>query len=193
MKIEGIVLAAGFSSRAGTFKMGLDFNGRTVIERCVGVMKRYCSKVYVVGGYRIEIIEEILKDYRDVEVVFNEDFKDGMFSSVKVGIEKLKGDKFFLTPGDYPAVKGETYESLLTADKDIVVPTFQGRKGHPILINTEVAREILNDDQYSNLKEFTVSKGFSIVEVLDRGILQDIDTINDYKELLKLYKAYENK
>lgn len=186
MKIEGIILAAGFSSRAGTFKMALDFKGKTVIERTVDSMKSYCSKVYVIGGYKIEIIEEILKNYKDVEVVFNENFKEGMFSSVKTGVKKLKGDKFFLTPGDYPAVNKNTYRILLTLDEDIVIPTFQSKKGHPILMNTQAAREILSSDNYSNLKEFTISKGFSTVEVKDRGILRDIDTIQDYEDLLNL-------
>ncbi|AJA46431.1 molybdenum cofactor cytidylyltransferase [Clostridium pasteurianum DSM 525 = ATCC 6013] len=186
MKIEGIILAAGFSSRARTFKMALDFKGKTVIERSVDSMKSCCSKIYVISGYRREIIEEILKGYEDVDVVFNENFKEGMFSSVKAGIKKLRGDKFFLTPGDYPAVKEDTYKALLTLSKDVVIPTFKGKKGHPILMNTPVAREILSSDNYSNLKEFTISKGFSTVEVQDMGILRDIDTIQDYEDLLNL-------
>lgn len=186
MKIEGIILAAGFSSRANAFKMALDFNGKTVIENTVSNMKKYCSKIYVVGGYKIEIIEDILKTYSDVEVVFNENYIEGMFSSVKRGIECLKGDRFFFTPGDYPFIKAETYKALLDTEGDIIIPVCDGRKGHPVLIDTLIGKELLKSDKFHNLKEYIDSKGFIPVEVKDKGILKDLDTMEDYKELLDM-------
>ncbi|MBC2580378.1 NTP transferase domain-containing protein [Clostridium sp. DJ247] len=186
MEVEGIVLAAGFSSRAGTFKMALDFNGKTVIENCVGNMKRCCSRVYVIGGYKIEIIENILKDYEDVYVVFNENYVEGMLSSVKKGISSLRGDKFFFTPGDYPIINSETYKSLLKVQGDITIPTFQGRKGHPVLMKTVLAKELLENHSFESMKDFINSKGFKTVDVPDKGILMDIDTMEDYRKLLNL-------
>lgn len=186
MKIEGVILAAGFSSRAGAFKMALDFNGKTVIENVVSNMKKYCSKIYVVGGFKIEIIEDILKTYSDVEVVFNENYTEGMFSSVKKGIECLKGERFFFTPGDYPYIKTETYKALLNTEGDIIIPVCEGRKGHPVLIDTLIGKELLKSDKFHNLKEYIDSIGFTPVEVNDKGILKDLDTMEDYKELLDL-------
>lgn len=186
MKIEGIILAAGFSSRAGVFKMSLDFNGKTVLESSICNMKKFCSKIYVVAGYKIEVIKDILKPYNDIEVVFNENYEEGMFSSVKKGIECLKGDRFFITPGDYPCIKQETYSALLNTEGRIVIPVYEGIKGHPILLDTLVGKELLKSDKFHNLREYISSSGFTTVEVDDRGILKDIDTIDDYKELLEL-------
>mgnify|MGYP002355373590 FL=1 len=69
MMVEGIVLAAGLSSRAKTFKMALPFRGKTIIENCVENMMQYCNKVYVIGGHKIQIIQRILKDYDKVKII----------------------------------------------------------------------------------------------------------------------------
>lgn len=185
MDIEGIILAAGFSSRAGTFKMALDFHGKTVIENCIESMDHFCSKIYVVGGYKIEIVKEILKNYKNVQIVFNNNYEEGMLSSVKEGISHLKGEKFFLIPGDYPLVNKKTYEELMQVNGDIVIPLHNGRKGHPVFMKTSIACEILKNNEFESLKDFINSKGFVAVEVFDEGVLMDIDTFEDYKSLIE--------
>ncbi len=82
MKIDGVVLAAGFSSRAGVFKMELPLEGKTLIEHSIEGMHKICDKIIVVGGYRIEKLKEIFCEYSKVEVIFNENYQSGMFSSV---------------------------------------------------------------------------------------------------------------
>lgn len=102
MKIDGVILAAGFSTRANTFKMTLEFKGKTILENVIDNMSLYVDRIIIVGGYRIEEIEKIVKRYEKVELIFNDKYEEGMFSSIKKGISKVSGDKFFLTPGDYP-------------------------------------------------------------------------------------------
>ena len=80
IKIEGVILAAGFSSRAGTFKMELPFGEKTLIERAIDGMIDTCSRIIVVGGHKIERIREITKKYPTVQVVFNRHYEKGMFS-----------------------------------------------------------------------------------------------------------------
>lgn len=186
MGVEGVVLAAGFSSRAGTYKMALDLDGKTVIERCIESMYDVCSRIIVVGGFKIEIIMNILNKYPKVEIVLNKDYKAGMFSSVKEAIKHVKEERFFFTPGDYAAINKEVYESMLKAEGDIIIPTHKGRKGHPVLMNSCYIGEILNGE-YSNLKEFINSKGYNTLEVQDKGILMDIDTMEEYKKIVKQF------
>ncbi len=180
MDIEGIVLAAGFSSRMGKFKMEMSLNGKTLIERSVESLDKVCSKIIVVAGYKIERIKEILKSYEKVEVVFNKEFEKGMFSSVKIGISQIKAEKFFLLPGDIPFVNEDVFKKLLSKKGDIIIPVFQSRKGHPVLIDSSLINEILNEPEDSNLKLFIDKKGFTTVEVQDEAILFDIDTEEDY-------------
>lgn len=181
--IEGVILAAGFSSRADAFKMSLEFRGKTIIENCLDTMTEFCDNIYVIGGYRIEIIENILKDCNKVHLIFNKNYKDGMFSSVKCGLKVLKGDKFFLTPGDYPIIDRSTYVELIKSNKNIAIPIFHGKKGHPVFMKTELGKSILRSSEFDNLRDFINNKGFSKVEVQDSGILEDVDTYKQYKDL----------
>lgn len=184
MGIDGIVLAAGLSSRLGRYKLTLDIQGKTVIERCIEPMYDICSSIIVVGGHKYDLLCHILKRYRKVKLVFNENYTEGMFSSVKKGILQVQQDKFILTPGDYPIIKKETYLKLLSDDNDIVVPVYKSIKGHPVLIKSRLIIKILSGE-YSSLREFINEKGFSTICTEDDGILLDIDTEENYKDLVK--------
>ncbi len=177
-------MAAGFSSRAGTYKMTLQIGGKTVIERCIEGMYDICSRVIIVGGHKIENLKFLCGKYPNIELVLNENFEDGMFSSVKKGISSIKEDRLFLIPGDYPLINSSIYERMLKVDGDIVIPVYDRQKGHPVLIKKEIADELLCSPEYNNLREFIHLKGFTAVEVEEPGILMDIDTIDDYKALL---------
>jgi molybdenum cofactor cytidylyltransferase len=183
--IEGIILAAGFSKRAGAYKMTLDIGGKTLIENCIEGMYNVCSRIIIVGGYGFENILRITDKYPKTELVLNVNYRDGMYSSVKKGLEYIKGECFFLTPGDYPAIHTDVYESMLDTDGEIVIPTYKGEKGHPVLMKSYLVKEICQNSAYSNLQEFIGSKGFMTVEVQDRGILMDVDTMEDYKKACK--------
>lgn len=183
MSVEGIILAAGLSSRANTYKMTLMFEGKTIIEHSIGNMLNVCERIIVIGGYRIECLEPIVNRYEKVELAFNENYLDGMFSSVKKGFSLIKGDKFFFIPGDYPLINSEVYMELLKHEGDVIIPTYEGRKGHPILFKNSAAGEILGENKYSNLREYIRDKKQMLIPVNCRGILMDVDTMEDYERL----------
>jgi molybdenum cofactor cytidylyltransferase len=185
MEIEAVILAAGYSSRAGAFKMELDLHGKTVIERCVEAMSPFCSRIIVVGGYKIEKLQEILKKYSYVEVIPNHRYDEGMFTSVKAGVRQVRGEKFFFSPGDYPLISREVCRKLLMQKGEIVIPIFQGHKGHPVLFSAKVADELLAMPDSSNLRDFIERRGYQTVTVNDEGILIDLDTPGDYERILE--------
>ncbi|TDT63665.1 nucleotidyltransferase family protein [Fonticella tunisiensis] len=184
MGVEGIILAAGLSSRAKTYKMTLILNGRTIIENTIEGMLPFCERIILVGGYKIEMLEPIAKRYDRVLLVFNENYKDGMFSSVKKGIGLVKEERFFFTPGDYPLISQDVYRELLKHDDKIVIPTFQGRKGHPVFFNGSVKDEILEEGRYLSLRDYIGNSEPVFVPVDCRGILMDVDTMEDYENIL---------
>lgn len=184
MKTEGVILAAGFSTRAGKNKLTLDLYGKTVIERCISGMYDLCSKITVVGGHRIEDIKDILDEYSKVELIYNTNYSDGMFSSVKKGLNNVTGERFFFIPGDYSAIDKKVYEKMLEVDEDIVIPLYNERRGHPLLMKKTLIDDLLNDTNCKNLRDFINKKGFIDININDPGILMDIDTIEDYKKIL---------
>ncbi|KMT20899.1 nucleotidyltransferase family protein [Clostridium cylindrosporum] len=187
MEVEGIVLAAGLSTRTGdNYKMSLDIDGKSIIERCIEGMYDVCSKIIVVGGHRIEEIHSILSRYNKVKVVYNENYRDGMFSSVKEGVRHITKERFFFTPGDYPIINKNTYNAILKIDSDIVIPRFNERKGHPILIKSYLIEDLLNNCNYTSLRDFVRSKYAIIIDVNDSGVLKDVDTMEDYDSVMKI-------
>lgn len=188
MKPEAIILAAGFSSRMGTFKPALDLGGKTLIERCLEPMYEHCSRIFVIGGYKFEVIQEILAVYPKVELIYNPDYPAGMFTSVKLGLRKITAPRFFLTPGDYPLVTSDTYKALLAADGNIVVPSFAGRSGHPILLKKELIPPILENHHLNALRDYIYQNERQIVTVADPGIHQDVDNSDDYCQAAKHFE-----
>lgn len=184
MNISSVILAAGFSSRANTFKMTLPFKDKTVLQCCIDSLSSISDEIIVVTGFKYEIIEKLLKNKDKVTLVYNEKYEYGMFSSLKAGIKSVKGDRFFFIPGDYPRVNEKTYEALLKINGDVCIPTYKGKKGHPILINSKHIDDILNNSNYNSLRDFVHAQSCSLVQVDDMGILQDIDTYDDYLSLV---------
>lgn len=186
MIIEGIILAAGFSSRAGAFKMELPFGRKKLLEIAIETMKNSCSRIVVVAGYRYERILEITQSYPFVHTVVNMDFEKGMFSSVQEGVRHMDGDAFFMTPGDYPFITPRVYGLLTNAletssqETDVFIPTHNGRKGHPVLMRKRMVKEIMDEPVDSMLKTVINRSAFNLVEVGEEGILIDVDTPRDY-------------
>lgn len=189
---EGIILAAGFSSRAGRNKLLLDVGGKPIIERCISSMYDVCTKVIVVGGHRIEDIRPLVTKYSKVELVFNPDFECGMFSSVKKGLSRVAAERFFITPGDYPIVSKDTCREILETDEVIVVPVFNGKRGHPVLMKSHLIDEILTDNTLEAMRDFIKSKPYYRLHVEDEGVLLDVDDMDDYFKLLDRIQLKES-
>ena len=183
MNVEAVILAAGLSSRAGAFKMELEYEGKKLLERCIEVFYGICSRVIVVGGFKVDRIHSIADAYPGVEVVLNSSFQEGMFSSVREGMRHVRGERFFLTPGDCPLLNEKVCLRMLKEQQDMIVPAYNGRKGHPVLLKGSLAEEILKEPEDSNLKAYINRKGYKLVDVEDEGVLIDIDTQEDYERL----------
>lgn len=188
INVEGIILAAGFSSRAGSYKLTLELGGKALIEHCIDGMYDVCSKIIVVGGYNSDKLVPILDKYPKVQLIHNENYESGMFSSVIKGFEYMMGDRVFMIPGDYPLIDPNVYKAMLGVDDNIVIPIYKGKKGHPLLMSKAMIRLLLsNKNKFSNLRDFINSHGFSTFEVDCPGILFDVDTQEDYLSIKKHY------
>lgn len=176
---QGIILAAGYASRAKTNKMLLMAIGKPLIEHAIDGMQPYVSHIFVVTGYYHQELSEFLKEKPSVTCVENKNYPTGMFSSVKKGAEAVSED-FFVLPGDCPFVSPETYELLLKGHKTIRIPSYQGQKGHPLFIQISLKGKLLKEANESNLRVFRDQHDAETIETNDPEILTDIDTIENY-------------
>jgi CTP:molybdopterin cytidylyltransferase MocA len=197
--ITAIILAAGYSSRMGVFKPLLDLGGRPIVTRIVETCKQAgIDEVIVVAGYRKELIIPVIEG-AGARAVVNEQYEDGMFSSVIAGIVAIEyGPQAFLVlPADIPLVRAATFRSLINAfiegKSRILAPSFRGRKGHPPLISAELQGAIVGFTGEGGLKgalaelEAETAK----VEVPDGNILFDIDNPDDYGEMKERWRRRE--
>lgn len=190
--VDAVILAAGLSSRAGSNKLKFDIGGKTLISRCIEPFYDICSKVIVVCGHNFAEVKSLLTAFPEVQVVENKEYMNGMFSSVKTGIKMVTAPRFFLTPGDHPFIDSEVLDSLLKETGEVIIPSTNNRKGHPVLIDSKLINGIIMENEDSNLKNFLRQKTQNIVNVNNIGILIDIDTVEDYNLALRQYENFKN-
>jgi molybdenum cofactor cytidylyltransferase len=190
LETEGIILAAGYSSRAGTFKMELPMGEKTLLDWTIEGMVGICTRIIVVAGYQAERIRNICSGYSMVEVVFNRFYEEGMFSSVQEGIRNVRGDFFFFVPGDHPCIPSRVYQRLKAVaensipEMNVFIPTYKGKKGHPVAMKKYMTVAILEEPRNSTLRTVIQRHQSQLVEVEHEGILWDIDTMEDYQKIL---------
>jgi molybdenum cofactor cytidylyltransferase len=188
MIVDGILLAAGFSERAPDFKPALDIFGMPLLARTIENMANFCEKIIVVGGHNFYKLSEVVREIPKVMLIKNENFELGMFSSVRCGIQQATAGRFFILPGDQPVVAPDTFDKMLQYDDEIVIPRYNGKKGHPVLFNSDLIPEILEYPDTEILRNYIHSKNVKIIDVEDPGIGMDVDTPEDYQQVLKYYE-----
>ena len=158
-----------------------------VVERARGAV----DDVIVVTGDHAGDTAAALSAY-DVLIVHNAAHADGeMLSSVKAGVDALPCgcEAFFLVLGDQPGLSQRTFERLIEARRDnpsamIFSPTWNNRRGHPVLISAGGIDEILKLPPDATLKTFVARHAGAAVEVPvdDAAVVEDIDTPEHYHE-----------
>jgi molybdenum cofactor cytidylyltransferase len=179
--VEGVILAAGSSRRAGTFKPALVIGGKPMIIRCIEGMSLICGRIIVVGGFEFAQLRSLVQDIGGVECVENPSYRKGMFTSVKAGLSYVRGGRCFVLPVDIPLVPPRVYEQLFSVDADVVVPSFRGKNGHPVCCSRAVIERILREPDESSFRSVLRDIGVQTVPVDAEEVLIDIDTPGDYE------------
>jgi CTP:molybdopterin cytidylyltransferase MocA len=197
-RFAAIVLAAGMSRRMGRHKPLLPIGDRPLIAHVVdSIATAGVQRIFVVTGYQTADVHEALAG-RLVELIENTDYvAGGMLSSVKLGVRAARDhcDAFFISLGDQAFVLPETFQELMQAlsrsRAPILLPTHNGKHGHPILVSSSCADAILALKSNETLNDFTnryADRAFD-VRVNDPAVLEDLDTPEDYLRLLAQQKG----
>ena len=180
----GIVLAGGSSTRAKVNKLLLEVDRKPLISHTIDTISSFVDKVIVVTG---KYHDELVKAITNAEIVFNSRHELGMFSSVLTGLEAAKGNNVLLIPGDITNVSKASVKALMMGTKGIRIPSFEGVTGHPVYFSKEHVENILKDPITSKLCDYIAKHNddVEIIEVNDKFINFDVDTIEDYNKLRK--------
>lgn len=180
----GIVLAGGSSTRAKVNKLLLEVDRKPLICHTINTISPFVDKVVVVTG---KYHDELCKVITNAEIVFNSNHEKGMFSSVLAGVEAALGNNVLLIPGDITNVSRASIRPLVMGTKAIRIPSYNGVTGHPVYLSKEILNELIKEPVNSKLCDFIAKHNneTEIIEVNDKFINFDIDTIEDYNKLRK--------
>ena len=198
MKQTGaVLLAAGLSSRMGAFKPMLPFGGDTISRQVVSTLLQLgVDPVVVVTGFRANELEEHLRPL-GVRFVRNERYRETqMFDCVKLGMEAAVREcgRVMVMPMDIPAVRPDTIAGLLNMDAEVVYPVCRGIPGHPLVMERRIAAAVCGDNGDGGLWE-AVKRTKAVIlelETKDEGILKDVDTQREYRDLIQWNHARQS-
>lgn len=195
--ICAIVLAAGRSKRMGTQKLLLPLGGKSVIARVVDELSAsQVKKLLIVVGSDAEGMREALTG-KTVQFVRNPAAASDMLESVRCGLRALPTDceAALVVLGDQPgitrALVDEFIHRLCHDKSEIIVPTCNGHRGHPVLFSSRYFDEVLTHHVNDGLRGFLNAHSNEVVTVAvsDVTAMEDMDTPTDYQRQEQLFAS----
>ncbi|HHE38089.1 MAG TPA: hypothetical protein ENL20_05905, partial [Candidatus Cloacimonetes bacterium] len=117
-KIDTILLTAGLSQRMGTDKALLQIKGKRIISIILEKLSVFSERIFIILGANYHQVKKVLfdefGDKRKINLVYNENHKQGMFSSILKGFNSVSGkNPILLQMIDQPFISLETYQKLI--------------------------------------------------------------------------------
>jgi len=196
--ISTILLAAGQSLRMkGENKLVKEINGIPLIKYAVkNILASMVDEIVIVLGHEKDLIKSIVGVDRKIKFVYNKDFKKGISSSIKIGLNHIskKSEAFFISLGDMPNINQNIYNKLIKSrlkynkklkpkhKKEIIIPTFEGKNGNPILFSKFMKHKVMlvkNDLGAIDIIKLNKEKILNVPFNND-GLFLDFDTPNSF-------------
>ncbi len=150
------------------------------------------NELLVVLGHRAPEIAAVLGDVRTLT---NADYHLGMLASIQCGCRAAdpQADWFLIALGDQPSLRTDTLDTLLliaesaAPETAVIIPTHEGRRGHPLLLRSELRSEIAGLEPDGGMRSLVRRDPgrVRLVEVADAGVPADMDTPEDYLNELR--------
>lgn len=194
--IGAIVLAAGMSTRMGEAKVLLPWGERrTIIEHIIEQLTlARIPQITVVTGHQAKEVCQAVARY-EVDTTYNAEYRIGeMLSSLKAGLKAMPMhiSAALVVLGDQPRLQPKVISQILAnyaeGTGDIVAPSYQMRRGHPILIDRRYWAEILALPDGGAPRDVIDQHKDRIayVTVDTDSVIRDVDTPHDYQQERKL-------
>lgn len=190
-----IVPAAGSSVRMGRPKLLLPFRHTTVVGALLAALREAgVDHIVVVTAAGDDKLQAFARD-AGATVAINHQPERGMLSSILAGIDAVggtmelaaAGEPLLITPADLPAIRPATIRSLLgvlePTGAQLAVPTYRGKRGHPLVIDAALVPAVAAVDPDRGLRDLLDHHTVAELRVDDRGVIADVDTPADYAML----------
>jgi molybdenum cofactor cytidylyltransferase len=174
----------------GSPKALLDFDGETFLDRLIRLFAACCSPVVEVLGSEPERIRGGLRAAGGAQLVVNANWPAGQLTSLQCGLAALapETEAVMFTLVDHPAVRPATLEALLAEPPaPLRIPSYQGRRGHPVLASGALIPEFLALSVDGAARDVVNrhAAGIHYLETDDPGVIADIDDPEAYRRLVR--------
>jgi len=193
---SAVVLAAGKGDRLGGAKALLRIGPVTLLEHVLRrlVAAGFSPVVAVVNADVFSKLEATFRVPESARLVINPEGEKGPLHSLHLGLDKLgdAADGVLVAPVDHPFVSDKTLRMMrLGARRDrILIPTYQGRRGHPPLFGSDllpILRRIpLEEGARGAYRQ--VPDSIREIETEDAGVLLNANTHEDWQRGLDLLR-----
>lgn len=204
-----IILAAGSSSRmgGGRHKLMLPLDGRPVLAHVIDATLASQARpiVVVIGHQSAQVRSQIehFTTYKDIVVIENAQFQEGMSSSLRLGIQTLLAsdymnsqvyiDSTLILLGDQPLITSKIIDGLISAYRAngslIVAPLYNGKRGNPVLFDNSLFPELIEvtGDEGGRTVLNHHRDEVELVEMGDTQANFDVDTWEAYEQVMKVW------
>jgi molybdenum cofactor cytidylyltransferase len=191
--ISALLLAAGMGERMGGIKQLLTIGEQRMIEVALdNLLNSRCDEIIVVLGFAAAEIRPLVKGKEGVKVVINPKFEEGISTSIHQGLRAVdpRTTGIIIALADQPFIPPEVINTLIegfqAGIKGIVLPVYQGKRGHPVILNRKKYEgELLDLQGDVGGKEIVRNHPEDVLEVAvaSKGVVMDIDAPEDYKDI----------
>lgn len=203
MGFAGVILAAGESSRMGRDKALLPWPpqagrsplqaGQTLLSTAIDALENFCDLVIVVTGKNESALRSVVYA-RGAFLMRNPAPERGQFSSLQTGLQEVLNqgrDAAMITLVDRPPPQTSTLEKLMNSFANrghgtwAIIPEYQGKHGHPIVIGREMIEAFLKAPPTGSARdvEHVNQARIAYVAIDDPQVTMNIDTPQDYASL----------
>ena len=200
-RVAAVVPAAGASRRMGRPKLLIEVEGRPLISRVVATLRKAGVDPVIVVPPPVGVPEGpplIEAASKAGAVVVTPDVRPAeMRESFEMGLAELARSAqppagILLTPADSPRLEASLVEKLLQVWRGrphrIAVPTFEGRRGHPIVLPWLLARAVGDLPAGVGVNALLGEHAAEVEEVpcATNAVLVDLDTPEDLSRLHRM-------
>lgn len=189
--LAAVILSGGASRRMGSPKALLPYQGRPFLEHLleVTVHPKIGLRRVVLGAHAEPIASAVALQANDV--VINEDWEKGQLSSIQAALRSLSAgtDGILLCLIDHPLVSatlvGDLIERFYATKKPIVLPIYEGSRGHPVIFSSALYDELLRAPQETGARAVVWAHAGEIEEVQtnEEGCVMNLNDPNAIEKL----------
>ncbi|WP_425237022.1 nucleotidyltransferase family protein [Ulvibacterium sp.] len=197
-----LVLAAGASSRMGTAKQLLPWNGANLLDSVIKNALMFCpDHVVVVLGANAEEIQAHSAHNKSVQFVFHKNWKVGLGSSIAYGVDFIQKiwqstKAILILLGDQPLIDAEYVSQMIQtyegSGKGIIATEYDKGVGVPAIFDRHYFSNLAQLNKDSGAKQIIKKFKNDTFLLGPSGKTMDIDTMEDYQKLIKIRNAQLN-